>query len=108
MANEYNEESVKNETENQQPDYAYMNVMRGKENSRALSVASLLLAVVSLICSFLVPVLGIICGGGAIVTGAISRKNIGYFDKLTLFGLFAAIFSVLFSITVIIIKNLLI
>lgn len=107
MQNEYNEKTEKVEAENEQPDYAYMNVMRGKENSRSLSVASLLLAVASLICSFLLPILGVITGGGAIVTGAISRKNIGYFDRPTLFGIFGAIFSILFSLTVIIIKRIL-
>lgn len=106
MNNEYKDESVQNEEKDQQSDYAYMNVIRGKENSRHLSIASLLLAVVSLICSFTVPFLGIIAGGGAFITGAISRKNIGYFDKATLFGIFAAIFSTLFSVTVIIIRSL--
>ena len=66
-----------------------------------------MLAALSVAFSMFIPIGGIVTGVGAIVFGALSRRNIGYFDRPSLIGIFGAIFSIVFSLTVLLIKALL-
>ncbi len=106
MNKDFDRDSVNNRAD-EDLDYTFKNVMKGKENSRTLSIVSLVLAVLSVAFSIFVPVCGLVTGVGAIVCGGLSRKNIGYFDRLSLFGIFGAIFSIVFASTVLLIKMLL-
>jgi hypothetical protein len=91
---------------NGQEEYVYKKVMLTKKNSRAWSVASITLSMASLI---LCPVywLKIILSATSIVFALISRKNIGYFDGLSLAGLIVGIFGIVFGILGIVMTELL-
>ncbi len=106
MNKDFDRDSVNNQTDDN-PDYAFKNVMKSRENSRAFSIVSLVLAALSVAFSMFIPIGGIVTGVGAIVFGALSRRNIGYFDRPSLIGIFGAIFSIVFSLTVLLIKALL-
>lgn len=106
MNKDFDRDSVGNQSD-ESSDYAFKNVMKGKENSRTFSIVSLVLAALSVAFSMFIPIGGIVSGVGAIVFGALSRRNIGYFDRPTLIGIFGAIFSIVFSLTVLLIKSLL-
>ncbi len=96
-----------NENNNNEEKYAYKNVMGTSQNSRAFSVASLILSILSIICSFL-PVLGIILGVLAISFAIFSRRNLGYFDGFSLAGLILGIIGAVFSVAALILRNILI
>ena len=81
-------------------DYAYKNVMGGNQNSRLFSVISIIFAILSVGLCF-IPALGIILGLVAMGLGVLSRRNIGYFDGLSLGGIITSIFGVVFSISAI-------
>ena len=70
-----------------------------KRNTRVFSVISLVLAVVSLLCSFAGPV-GFILGALSIGAALVSRKLLGYFDGICVFGLMLGIFASSFGIAV--------
>ena len=89
-------------------EYLYKKVMLDKRTSRAWSVASITLSVVSLLCCCLVDWLGILLSALAILFAIISRKNIGYFDGLSLAGLIVGIFGVVFGIASIIMGQLMV
>ena len=76
-----------NQDNNDQDQFLYEKVMLNKKNSRAWSVASLAVSIVSLLCCCFVDWLGMILSAAAIVFALISRKNIGYFDGFSLAGL---------------------
>jgi len=97
-----NEENGKNNQE----EYVYKKVMLDKKNSRAWSVASIAVSTASLICCCFVDWLGVILSVLAIVFALISRKNIGYFDGLSLAGLIVGIFGIVFGITSIVLGYL--
>ncbi len=88
-------------------DYIYKKVMLDKQHSRAWSVASLTLSIVALICCCFVSWLGIVFSSLSILFAVISRKNIGYFDGLSLAGLIVGIFGVVFGIASIILAYIL-
>ena len=69
--------------------------------SRAWSVASLVLAIASILCCC-IPVAGLVFGGGALLFAIISRVNLGYFDGLSITGLIVAIFGIVFCISAIV------
>ena len=98
MQNEYNEEvKNNNEASEENGEYAYKNVMKTKQNRRTWSLISLSLAVLSILFLWVCPVsLGMAVA--SVVCALISRKNLGYFDKLSLAGLFVGIFGIVFSI----------
>lgn len=107
MSQDFNEKSKVNEEGSSAEDkYAYKNVMSGKQNSRKWSVVSLILSLLSVALCF-VPWLGIILGLSAIGFAAFSRNCIGYFDGFALAGLILGIFGVVFSLTALILKNVL-
>ena len=105
MKKDFDRDSV-NQTDDSS-DYAFKNVMKSGGNGRAFSIVSLVLAALSVAFSMFIPVCGVCTGVGAIVFGALSRRNIGYFDKPSLIGIFGAIFSIVFSLTVLLLKALL-
>lgn len=108
MSQDFNEKSKVNEEGSGAEDkYAYKNVMNGKKNSRKWSVVSLVLSLLSIALCF-VPWLGIILGLAAIGFAIFSRSCIGYFDGFALAGLIIGIFGVVFSVTAIIFKSILV
>ncbi len=99
MNTELNEETKTSAEENgTESTYAYKKVIRNKEQRRTFSVISIALAVLSILLAYFSWV-GLVLGLLAIGAGIISRKNLGYFDKLTLAAIIVAIFGVVFSIT---------
>ncbi len=72
-----------------------------KPKTRAYSIVSLILGIVSIFCccSGFMP---IICGILAIVFASIAKSHLGYFDGLALAGLILGIFGLLFGIAYII------
>lgn len=95
--NGYNEPQQNENQENiEENEHIYKTVMEMKNQSRAWSVASLVVSIVSLLCCCLGwP--GIVLGALAIVFSVLSRRNIGYFDGLSIAGLIVGIFGVVFS-----------
>ena len=75
----------------------YMSAVDGKQKRRVWSVISIVLAAVSLLCCC-APTVGITAALVAIVTSIVSRKSLGYFDKLSITGLIIAIFGLVFGI----------
>ncbi len=103
MNNQFNEETkVNNDTE---PEYVYKKVIDKNEKRRTMSILSLTFAILSVILLF-IPWLSLIFSLVSIVAGALSRKNLGYFDRLTLSGLIIGIFGFVFSITGLIFGNI--
>ena len=98
MNNQYNEETkVENGSGDSEGEYVYKTVIKSKENRRTLSVASLGLSILSIL-TVMVSWLSLIFGLLSVGAGIISRKNLGYFDKLTLAGIIIGIFGFVFSI----------
>ncbi len=98
MSKEFIEESGNNVNETEgKTEYAYKNVIRDKHQRRTWSVASLILAVLSLIFLFW-PWVSLVLGILSVGAAAISRKNLGYFDKISLASMIIAIFGVVFAI----------
>ena len=100
--NEYSDmnysDGTRSDSENgENTNYAYQSVMRNKQNSRTFSIVSLILSIISVVCccspwvSLLLAVLGI-------VFSVYSRRNIGYFDGLSIAGLVVGIFGCVFSL----------
>lgn len=99
MSTEFNENNKTTSDENGgESGYVYKKVIKNKEQRRTWSVGALALSILSVSLSFL-PWLGLVLGLASVGAGVISRKNLGYFDKLTLVALIVAIFGVVFSIT---------
>ena len=98
MNNQYNDETkVKNESSESESEYIYKAVIKNKENRRSWSVVSLALAVLSVL-SLFVSWLSLTFGLLSVGAGMISRKNLGYFDKISLSGIIVGIFGCVFAI----------
>ena len=80
----------------EQPEINYKAVSM-KPKSRAWSVASLILSIISILCCCS-PIVAITSGVVALVCAIISRKTLGYFDGLSIAGLICAIFGLVFGI----------
>ena len=107
MDNQYNEEAkVDNEAPKTESDYVYKTVIKNKQNRRTWSVVSLGLAVVSVL-SFSLSWFSLIFGVLSVGAAIVSRKNLGYFDKLSLAGIIVGIFGVVFSVAGIIFESIL-
>lgn len=82
-------------------EYAFQSIMRnGKPKNIGFSVASLVVGIISVVCccfgwTFIMGIL-------AIVFAVISRKNLGYFDGLSIAGLILGIFGVVFGVAIVI------
>lgn len=100
MNTEFDEKSKESsEAQEGEENYAFQNVMptKDKEKKRTWSVASLIFSVLSVIFvyfSWAGLALGVLSIGAALL----SRKNLGYFDKISLTGMIIAIFGIVFSI----------
>lgn len=99
MSKEFDEQNT-NPTENTENEqgYAYKNVIKDKQHRRTWSLVSLVLSILSVLLTYFswVGIVLALASGGA---AAISRKNLGYFDKLSLTSIFIAIFGLMFAIT---------
>ena len=106
MNTEFNEQSAANaEQDGENDNYVYKNVLQDKQHRRTWSVVSLALSILSILLVYFSWV-GLILSVAAIACAAVSRKNIGYFDKLSLFGLIIGIFGTVFSLSGIIFVDL--
>ena len=89
-------------------EYAFQTLMRnGRPKSFGLSVAALIMGVMSLFCS-LFGWAGVILGVAAIVFSIMSRRRLGYFDKMSIAGLVLGIFGFVFGASVLILVNFII
>lgn len=100
MNTEFDEKQINNsDAPESEENYAFQKVMpaKNKENRRTWSVISLILSILSLLLvyfSWVSLILGILSVGSALI----SRKNIGYFDKISITGVLIAIFGIVFSL----------
>ena len=95
MREEFDNEEKNEASEN---DYVYKSVMEGKAKSRSWSVASFVVSIASLLCCSFISWVGVVLSTLAITFAINSRKNIGYFDGLSLAGLIIGIFGAVFSV----------
>lgn len=92
-----NESSYQNEQE-----YAFQMVTKnGKPKTKGWAVASMVLGILSVVCCCF-GWSGILMGAGAIILAIVSRRNLGYFDGMTIAGLILGIFGFVFGATVLI------
>ncbi len=99
--NEFNN----NNTTPDEEEYVYRTVMDGKTPTRLWSVISLVLSAIAMaLCYF--GWWGISFGIAGIVMAIVSRKKLGYFDKITLGSIILAIFAVVFSIAMLILRSM--
>ena len=100
MQNEYNNEfeeetKAENEASEEKDEYAYKSVItKTKQNRRTWSVISLALAVLSILFIW-VSWVSIVLAIASIACALVSRKNLGYFDKLSLAGIFVGMMGIL-------------
>ncbi len=81
----------------------YYEVMEsGKVKTRAFSVISLILGVISILFSF-IGWIGFLVGAVAIIFSVISRIKLGYFDSMSIAGLILGIFGAVFGLFYIVI-----
>ena len=107
MSKEFNEEQINNaEATEVETEYAYKKVIKDKQQRRTWSVCSIILAVLSLIFLFW-PWVSLVLAVGSAAAAAVSRKNLGYFDKISLAAMIIAIFGVVFAISGIVFADLL-
>ena len=99
MQDKYSETVEKENVDGQEEtEYVYKNVIKkDKSNRRTWSVVSLIFAVLSIAFVYFSWV-GLIFGLIAAGCAAMSRVNLGYFDKLSLAGILVGIFGIVFSI----------
>lgn len=103
---EFNEETkISTENSEGEENYAYKNVIPDKQHRRTWSLAALGLAILSLLLSHF-SWIGLILGLISIAATVVSRKNLQYFDKITLAALIVAIFGLVFSLTGIIFADI--
>ena len=102
MENEKQSGKEQSQNENDVFGGVYKEVMEVKSKSRLWSVIAIFLAIVSLSLCILVCWLGFIFGVSSILAILISRKSLGYFDRITVFSLIIAIFGTIFSLLLLI------
>ena len=106
MNNQYNEEAkVNKDSSESEGEYIYKTIIEKKENRRTWSVVSLALGILSVL-SLFVSWLSLGFGILALGAGLLSRKHLGYFDKLSVSGIIVGIFGCVFAIAVMIFVNL--
>ncbi len=85
------------------PDFAYQTVMKdGSPKTKGWSVASLICGILSLICCCL-GLASVIFGILAIVFAVISRRNMNYFDGMSVAGLILGIFGIVMGVAMMIV-----
>ena len=106
MQNQFDEQE-KQAANEQGDDYAYKSVIKKDlKNRRTVSVISLVLAILSVL-FFRLPWVGLVFGVLSVGGAAFSRKNLGYFDKLSLAAIIVGIFGVVFALCGIIFADIL-
>ena len=101
---EYKETSAEEKNES---DYAFKSVIKkDMTNRRTISVVSLILAVLSVL-FFRIPWVGLILAILSVGGAGWSRKNLGYFDKISLAAIIVGIFGVVFALCGIIFAEIL-
>ena len=68
-----------------------------KGSTRLAALLSLILSVVALGIGIFLPYIGLALGIGAIILSIVSKRLVGYFDKLAVAGLIIGIFAIVFS-----------
>ena len=119
MGTEWNNNGFENGENNQneesshfgnysEQDYAFQTLMRnGKPKTLGWSVASMVIGILSVVCCVL-GWSGLILGVAAVVFSIISRKQLGYFDGMSVAGLILGIFGFVFGVSVLYVVNFLI
>lgn len=97
MSTEFNEEFKAKTDSGDDSEYVYKKVIK-KEQRRTWSVISIILAALSIILIYFSWV-SLIFAVLSVVAAVISRKNLGYFDKIALTGLIISIFGIVFAAT---------
>lgn len=116
MGTEWNNDGFENNDNNQneentsydEQDYAFQTLMRnGRPKTLGWSVASLVVGILSVVCCFL-GWSGLVLGVAAVAFSIISRKQLGYFDGMSVAGLILGIFGFVFGVSMLIAVNFLI
>lgn len=98
-------ENKKNNNAIDDEEYVYKTVMDGKIPTRLWSVISIGLSVIAFALSFF-GWWGIAFGIFGLAVAIISRKKLGYFDKITLASIIVSIFATVFSVASIIFNSI--
>ena len=98
-------ENKKNNNIISDEEYVYKTVMDGKTPTRLWSVISVGLSVLALALCFF-GWWGIAFGIFGLVIAVVSRKKLGYFDKITLASIIISIFATVFSVATIIFNSI--
>ena len=78
---------------------------KSKHKTRAWSVAAFVCGILSLLLSYF-GLVGIFVAIAAVSLAIVSRAWLGYFDKMSIYGLILGIFGGVFGVAIIILKNL--
>ena len=81
----------------EEKDYAFKNIIEKNQNSRAWSVAAVIVGVLAILL-FRIPVVGMVFAIVSICLAFISRKILGYFDGFAIAGLIVGIFGIVFAV----------
>ena len=113
MSSEWNNDGFQNQSNNPneaygEQDYAFQTLMRnGRPKTMGWSVASMIVGIVSIVCCVL-GWSGLIFGAASIAFAIISRRQLGYFDGMSIAGLILGIFGFVFGVCILIAVNYLI
>ena len=93
-----------NPFEENHEDYLFQTVTgRGRRKTYGWSLASMICGIISIICC--TGYIGIALGALAIIFAIVSRKNLGYFDSMSIAGLVLGIIGFVLGIAIIIAVN---
>ena len=107
MKKKFDEKSKSSAEEKNESDYAFKSVIKkDMTNRRTISVVSLVLAVLSVL-FFRIPWVGLVLAILSVGGAGWSRKNLGYFDKISLAAIIVGIFGVVFALCGIIFAEIL-
>ena len=88
--------------QNNEQEYAFQTLTKiGTPKTKGWAVASMVIGIISVVCCCF-GWSGIIMGAGAIILAIVSRRNLGYFDGMTIAGLILGIFGFVFGIMIVI------
>ena len=90
-------EEKNKEVDTEEKNYAFNNIIKKNENSRAWSVAAVIVGVIAILL-FRVSVVGMILAIASVCLSVISRKILGYFDGFAIAGLIVGIFGIVFAL----------
>ena len=83
-------------------EYAYQTVMNnGRPKTLGWSLASMITGILSVVCCCF-GWTGLIFGIAAVVLAVVSRRNLGYFDGMSIAGLILGIFGIVFGVAMIV------